>query len=365
MEKTIGIIGKCIKCQKPLPDDAVYCPYCGKKQTKEPRKSLKRANGTGTVYKLSGRRKRPWTAAKNKVIIGYYETKTEALNALEKLSGKELTERYNMTFSEVFEAWKKEHYQEIGQSGISSYDRAYHVFSPLHERKFRELRTQDFQSALDPHMGKSHSTVAKYKQLITQMSQWAIREEIIATNFASFVRVPENVKKEKEIFSDQDIEKLEKDGSETAKIILMLIYTGMRIGELFSLTVENCHGSYVIGGEKTEAGRNRVIPIRKEGREYFQYFARKAKSPLLISGYAGQKIAENFRKRDYYPLLDNLGIKRKTPHATRHTYASWARKNGIAPDILQKILGHANYSTTANIYLHTDVESLVNAVENC
>ena len=75
-------------------------------------------------------------------------------------------------------------------------------------------------------MKKSHSTVSKYKQLITQMSQWAIREEICTTNFAKFVRLPENVKKEKDIFTDQEIAKLEADNSETAKIVLMLIYTG-------------------------------------------------------------------------------------------------------------------------------------------
>ena len=45
-------------------------------------------------------------------------------------------------------------------------------------------------------MEKSHSPVSKYKQLITQMSQWAIRVEICTTNIAKFVRLPENVKKE-------------------------------------------------------------------------------------------------------------------------------------------------------------------------
>ena len=84
---------------------------------------------------------------------------------------------------------------------------------------------------------------------------------------------------------------------------------------------------------------------------------------MLLSGYTGDKVSENFRRRNYYPLLDKLGIERKTPHATRHTYASHARKAGVPPEILQKILGHADYSTTANIYVHTDVEELVRAVE--
>lgn len=356
---------QCKKCGRDLQDGSVFCNWCGAKQSApEKRKTLKRANGTGTVYKLQGRRNRPWVAAKNRVIIGYYPTKTAALEALGRLSGKSVTERYNMTFAEVFEAWKEEHYKEITDAGRASYNRAFDVFSPLHKKQFRALRTADFQNILDPYMRQSHSTISKHKQLITQMSQWAMREELITTNFASFVKLPENVKKEKEIFSECDIEKLEADGSETAKIILMLIYTGMRIGELFSLPLADFHENYVVGGEKTDAGRNRIIPILPAGREYFAYFAERASGELLLSGYSGQRVADNFRKRDYYPLLDKLGVERKTPHATRHTYASRARKAGMTPEILQKILGHADYSTTANIYVHTDIEELIRAVEN-
>lgn len=69
----------CIKCRAEIPAGGIFCPFCGKKQVKEPRKALKRANGTGTVYKLQGRRRRPWVAARNRTILGYYETKTAAL----------------------------------------------------------------------------------------------------------------------------------------------------------------------------------------------------------------------------------------------------------------------------------------------
>ena len=354
---------ECIKCKKEIPDGATYCCWCGKKQEAQPRKALKRANGTGTVYKLQGRRTRPWVAAKGKTIIGYYDKKTAALEALARLQGRSLDEIYNWTFKEVYEAWKDEHFRDIGVKGVESYERAYDVFEPLHDRKFRELRTADYQIVIDKYSDKSHSLLSKFKQLATQMSQWGIRQELITTNFASFIKLPENIKKEKEIFTSEEIDKLEKDGSQEAKIVLMLVYTGMRIGELFGLRTDNVHETYVIGGEKTEAGRNRIIPIRSEGRKYFAEFKERATGDLLISGYTGQKVIANFRRRDYYPLLERLGVSKKTPHATRHTFASWAVANNIKPELLQKMLGHADYSTTANIYEHFDIDQLIDAID--
>ena len=356
---------KCTRCRNELPSRAAYCPSCGKKQISEPRKSLKRANGTGTVYKLQGRGRRPWVAAKNKVIIGYYEKKTDAIEALEKLSGKDLSERYNMTFADVYEEWSKEHLRGLSQSSVYVYSRAYNIFQPLHKKRFRDLRTADYQAVIDQYLDMSHSTLADYKLLVVQMSKWAIREELITTNFASFVQLPKAEKKEKVVFTDKEIQLMEDDGSEAAALVLMLIYTGMRISELFTLKVADYHDSYVIGGVKTDAGKNRVIPIRPEGRKYFAYFAERATGDLLISGYQGKKTPSRFREQDYYPMLERLGIEHKTPHSTRHTYASWAAKSGMPPEVLQKILGHAKYTTTAEIYIHSDIDRLIEAVESC
>jgi integrase len=272
-----------------------------------------------------------------------------------------------MTFAEVFEAWSAEHYKTIGPDGITSYNRAFDVFEPLHSRKFRDLRTEDFQKVLDPYIEKkqSASTLSKHKQLITQMSDWAIREEILTNSFASYVHVPSPKKTDKDTFSAEEIKLLEADGSEAAMVVLMLIYTGMRIGELFDIKMADYHEKYVVGGEKTEEGRARIIPIMPEGRRYFAYFAERAEGELLLSGYSGQRVARNFRNRDYYPLLERLGIARHTPRATRRTFASNARKSNMPPEILQKILGHVDYTTTANFYIEKDVEELIAAVEVC
>ena len=288
------------------------------------------------------------------------------LETLSKLAGQSITERYNMTFTDVYEGWKAEHFREIGIQGKEAYETAYKYMELLCDRKFRALRTADFQPVIDSLVakGRNYNTVSKDKQLLTQMTDWAVREEITTNNFAKFIKLPQSSTKEKETFTPEEIAALESSQDDAAKIILMLLSTGMRIGKLFKLPITDYHGKYVVGGEKTAAGKNRIIPIRPEGRAYFEYFATLSdRRSLLLDGYEGNHSVRNFREREYYPLLKSLGINRKTPHATRHTYASRAVREGMPREVLQKILGHSSYTTTADVYVHADVDALVAAVE--
>nr|DAU81909.1 MAG TPA: Integrase [Caudoviricetes sp.] len=350
------------KCRAPLPEGAVYCPACGRKQITEHRRG-RRANGTGTVYKIQqGNRSRPWVAVRNRILLGSYATKAEATAALELSAGRRIEETYNMLFSEVFESWKTEHYRKLSIKGQEGSDNAYKYFAPLHARKFRELRVSDFQPCVDAaiNAGRSESTQKKLKQLISQMSKWAIREGVCGTSYAPFIQLTHTPPKEKPIFTDAELAKLRKDDTDSARIILMLVYTGVRINELFSATLDAYHGSYFITGSKTAAGKNRVVPIPEPARQYFESFAAKA-TTFLLDGYAGNRIPSNFRCREYADTLKRLNIPYRSPHNSRHTYASHAVKNKVRPEQLQKILGHADYSTTAEIYVHSDTNDLIDA----
>lgn len=362
----------CIKCKKEMPDGSTFCPWCGKKQVREPRKTMKRANGTGTVYKLTDkRRRRPWVASKNKVIIGYYDTKTAALEAIESLSGRDLSARYNMTYADAFKEWSAEHYRTVGESGKSSYQTAFAINSvQLHGKKMRDLRTPDYQACIDKLAadGRSQSTMEKLKQLFGQMSRWAVREEICTTDFAKFVKVPTQKKKEKEIFTEEDIKTLWSDSSSSAtQVILIMIYTGVRIGELFSVPKSdvNIQDGYMVGGEKTESGRDRIIPFPEKVMPFVVDMYKNARDGgKLIDGYRGKnKDPYNFRKREYYPTLDRLGIKRITPHGTRHTYITRAIKQGVDMDELIRLVGHVDKDTT-KLYLHDEAETIRNMVKD-
>ena len=72
---------------------------------------------------------------------------------------------------------------------------------------------------------------------------------------------------------------------------------------------------------------------------------------------------KNFREREYYPLLKLLKIEIKTPHCTRHTFATMLQACGAKQEDLIKVIGHADYSVTIENYIHQDITTLSDMIE--
>lgn len=371
---------KCVKCAAELPDGAKFCHLCGKKQQPDPRKRRKRSNGTGTISKLSGKRSKPYLARLRNISIGTYATVQEAEKALNRLTDRIVEVNFNLTFSEVYEAWKPTHTAllksraiergaEVDKtSGMEGYASAYKNCAELHDKKFRALRIGDLQSVVDRvrDEGKSKSVADKIKQLYGQLYKWAVGECIVQSNLAPSVLVVAEKKKPKEVFSSAEIEKLKKSDNPAAQIALILLGCGGRINELFSALTDRCSATHFTGGSKSVAGIDRVIPVSPPGADAYRALltvAMEKKCKYLIDAYTGNRNPGNYRKRDYYPMLSALGIPKKQPRCTRRTYATNAVQNGVRPEDLTKILGHSDYSTTIKYYDHPDTEQLVKAAQ--
>ncbi len=360
----------CVRCKEPLPEGALYCPACGKKQaqTAGTTKSRKRANGMGTAYRLKGKRKKPWVAARGKVVIGCYETKTAALEALAGIQGERLPDWYNITLQEVFERWKAQAWPELAEKSQKMYSGAWKKLSPLAARKMREIRTADYQEIIDGLCGKSRSLKNQVRVLCSQLCKWAQVNEIISRNYAEGLNVGKSATKEKEIFTAEERKIIAKAAAcdAAARIVMILIYSGLRINELFSIRKSDVHldsqTPHMIGGEKTEAGRNRMIPIALSILPHVRALMELPGEYLVSSSKGGQKDADNFRDREYYPFLQRQNLPRRTLHTTRHTFASMMVEAGARPEDLQKIMGHADYSVTANIYTHASADQLTRAI---
>lgn len=358
---------ECIKCKKSIPNDALFCQHCGKRQIPEPRKHKKRANGTGTISKLSGNRSKPWCARKNDIFIGTFKTRTEAQRALEKLTDIDVNEKYNMTFAGVYEKWLPEHEREITEEAKSTYEWAYKYCENLHGRKYRSLRTSDFQEVIIcmERKGLSKSSCEKVMQLFGQLSSWAMREDIIQKDYSRFVGTVATQKSEGIVLSRSTIRAIQKSENVAADIILILLGTGCRPNELFNALTVNCHDSYFVGGSKTQAGRGRVIAVAKFGQRSYQKLLTAAKArgaSRLIDGYNGNKEYRNFAKREFKQLVEEVG-QQFTPYDCRHTFATLAKRSGVDPQTLRRMLGHASLQTTDKYYTHLDTEDILQEVQ--
>ena len=357
---------ECIKCRAVIEDDSIYCRFCGKKQITE-RKHRKRANNTGSIYKLPGNRANPWQVKKNGVYIGTYATRTEAQKALERLTDTNVTDKYNLTFKDVYERWHAEHSREISEKTLKDYEWVFNLCESLHDQKMRSLLRSDFQNIIiqQEQKGRSKGTCHKIKVVLGMLGRWAYEEGITMSNNADGLTTVAKQLKERETFLDADIKAIQNSKQEAADIALILLSCGCRPGELFKVTLVDCYEDYFIGGSKTEAGKNRVIPIGNEGIEAYKKIRQKAiasGADKLIAGYDGSHVYNNFAKREWKNLMEEIERDELTPYVCRHTFITNAIRCGMDLPVLEAIVGHMDRETT-RIYTHLRADDLVDAVQ--
>lgn len=368
------------RCKKEIPNGSLFCPWCGRKQIHETKKKHRRANGSGSVYKVGGKRQKPWIALKDGHSIGqYFATEREAMDALEALSTVKNITLYNQTTEGIYNLWSKTAYTDCKPSFKNDYENAWKKFPPeVRSKAFREVKSADIQDVIDNlyNIGKSKSVQLKVKSLYSFLCSYAMSNDIIDKNYASFLKVHQTEhRKDTSVFTAGELDLVIAKASgaagdrqvQTARIIMIYLFTGMRLSELLPLPVAAVHLEeeypYLVGGEKTEAGRDRIVPIIRTICPYVQWFVDNATGPKLFSAYVGNSDPKHWRERDYYPLLDALGIPRHTPHGTRRSTVTMSVKARVDPAALQKIGGWKEFDTIQKHYNKPDVEYLYTELE--
>ena len=355
-------MSNCIKCNTDLPAGAIFCHSCGKRQEPEPKKYKKRANGTGTISKLSGNRAKPWMARRNDVCVGTFKTRTEAQKALERVTDATITEKYNLTFKQIYNEWKPIQERKVSKSQMGCYIASFNHCPELHNRQFRKLKKSDFQNVIIKleQEGKSKSTCEKIRQLFSQLSKWALAEEIIQVNHAQHLDTVAKQLSTKQVLLEENIKAIQTSENRGAGIVLILIACGCRPNELFNALLVNCHEDYFIGGSKTEAGTNRPIVISEVGLMAYQQLRKNAiknKGTKLIDGFEGNKDQHNFAKREFRELMAEIGRPDISMYCCRHTYITNAARCGVDQRALQQMVGHVDKETT-KIYTHLNIDDL-------
>ena len=236
----------CIKCNVLLPEGAVFCHMCGKKQEEEKRKHTKRGNGTGTVYKRGDR----WVAevtkgyriiddTQRRVVAkkGGFRTKKEALEYLPLLK-KQQRQDQAYTWKQLYDMWLPTH--RAGKSTIDCYKAASKYFYPVEYLKIKEIEIDDLQECLD-ECPKGKRTRENMKALCGLIYKYAVPRGYAGMNLAQYLIVSGEQSEARSSFTAEHIEKLRKAIGTVpyADYVYCMCYLGFRPSELLTLDVKD------------------------------------------------------------------------------------------------------------------------------
>lgn len=338
---------------------------------------MKNPNGYGSITKLSGNRRRPFVVRaaatydeegkERREIIGYYRSRPEALLALAEYN-KAPTTSVSMTLGQLYDAWKNTRsFTKLSTNTQNNYKAAWNKrLSALADRKVREIKTEDLQEIIDTaeENGNSRSSMEKDKALMTILFDYAMQKDIVYKNYGAFVDLPTlGDKTERDAFTDIEMQKIEQSKVPYADLILVMCYTGFRISEFLSLTAFSYDqvNQTLTGGMKTEAGKDRVIPLHPKIRPIVKKWAEKNGETLFCKDDGTPFKVKHFRENIYYPTLEAIGVRKLTPHCTRHTFATLLDKAGVDPTEIKHLMGHSNYKQSQK-YTHTELSRMADAI---
>jgi site-specific recombinase XerD len=147
-------------------------------------------------------------------------------------------------------------------------------------------------------------------------------------------------------------------------LVDLLFATGLRVGEVSSLNVQDFFMRESVFRVKGKGGRDRLAVIVDEvtvrvQREYLEARTQiETRSPALFLNSSGRRLTTQGIANVIAHLQEEAGIERHvTPHMLRHTMATLLLRNGVDIRIVQEFLGHASIATTQR-YTHVTKEHL-------
>lgn len=395
--------------------DFPFCPWCGKEQnsSKKDVKRPKRANGTGSVYKRKDNKSNPYGAMSSstrgeRVFIGNYPTKYDAIKALEQYESNSITNpnaNRNVTIEYIYLNYVEQSIETLSESAQKSARMAWTRLRTIHKVKIKDLRTNDLQKIIDfyahkhqktdsrgnlyyidskgkettektntPKMQKplSKGTLEQIKILLSKIYKVAEANDWVVKNYSAFINIttPTEKKNNKSRFTEKDLANFKEhlEEYEYLDYVLCLCYLNFRISEFLELTIDSYHISedgipYFQAGKKTTAGSNRIIPIHPQIQPLVnRCIDRNGKTIFCDKETLKQMKQSNFRYR-FDKLMQSFGFGLEyTPHSCRRTFSTRMSATGVSDADLTALMGHTNIDVDINYYINQEVKTLYNAV---
>lgn len=337
---------------------------------------MKHENGYGSVIcldKTGKKRRKPyavrlttgWKDGKQqRKYLGYYRSQKEARQALAEYNklGFNIDDA-KLTLNEVYDRWISRIENTSSDNVLASHKMAKVRFDKLGDKQLSTIKADHLQDWMDDIDLKAGSK-KRLKSTMLQLYKYAIKNDLATTNYATYIEIKDKTEKKGIIFTDDEIKTLwNHSDAMAAQWILILIYTGMRIGELLSLTADTIHleDGYAIGGSKSEAGIDRVIPFHRDILPFVKNHLGNAKN--LMRDEKGRLLSYNkalgiFKKF----MIDHKLNPEHLPHDTRKTAVSLMHSNGIPMETIRVIVGHSGKGVTETVYLYKEPKELVDIV---
>lgn len=269
-------------------------------------------------------------------------------------------QRNTITLRQLFNEWLPIHSQSISRSAVNSYHIAFKHISNIADMPITDIHFQHLQNVIDSmHVkGLSYSSCKKVRTLLNQLFNYAIIKDYPITNYAQHLNLgPNKPTIKRRVFTRQQINKLWAIDTSYSRMILILLYTGLRIGELLNLRRQdiNRRSSYlIVRRSKTKAGEGRIIPIHHRIMPIIEQLYINSGDYLFTISYT------TFRKH-FQDIMKQLNCKH-TIHDTRHTFASLL--DAVAPpNALRSLLGHKQGDITTRVYTHKTIRELRKSIE--
>lgn len=360
----------------------------------------RRPNNTGTVVKLSGKRRTPFcarvmsderdiiTGKKKQICIGTFATREEALNALSLYSLKksnsisnedarniapnlfdriqEKTKKRVPTFKDIYHILDEEEFSKLSKSARDGYGSWIKHFETIYNRPIDNITLADLQYVFDNDKSKG-GTQMHMKVLCSKIFEYAVIHQYIPRDFdyTSYIRTAEFKQSTKHYpFTMDEIKKLKTINTSEAHLILIYIYTGLRAGELLKINRNNIHInepcsddgsnkliSYIVTGSKTDAGKNRVVPIHNDIKQFVIDELLTSDKRLIDCTYASLNSTVLSTVNGYLKATHTM-------HDTRQTFASLCQLYKVDVYARKKILGHKLKDITFDIYTNASKNKL-------
>lgn len=410
---------KCPECELQVSDKAIQCPHCGYpmtpdvKQRKPRNKNNKRKrlpNGFGQISEIKNRNlRKPFRAM---VTVGktptgrpickplkpesFFLTYNDAYAALVEYNRNPYDLDDDILVSELYEKWTTEYLKDTSDAYARTISSAWSYCSSVYNMRAKDLKARHIKGCMTEGYrietrGKKKGekiyatagTKSKIKSLFNLMLDYALEHEIVTINYARTFEISGDVtteiavnKKNHFPFDDKEFNILLENVDKVKFVdwIVIQCYMGWRPQELATLRLEEVHLDkwYIQAGMKTDAGKQRIVPIHTKIRTLVKKnydFALSIGSEYLFNDkgqtHSGSwavtydKYAHRFNK-----VMLQLGLNPEhRPHDPRTTFITRGKKAKMDEYALKEMAGHTIQDITESVYTVRDLEWLREDIE--